>query len=455
MNRSGDFSDWRLKSALAGSVWPALPAPESAATLAVVHQLEHSQWLAPEGLLAGQLRQLEALLKHAYATVPWYQKQWRNLYDPSAPLTYERVAALPQITRRDVQTDVAGLRSTHVPPGHGKVHEGRTSGSTGAPLRSFGTGLTRLYWNAFTLRDHLWHRRDLSRTLAVVRRESKASRAQNWGRATAGIVETGPGVGHPIDTDASTLLDWLCAEKPGYLLTYPSLMRELARLSLARDVRPEGLLEVRTFAEALPDDLRVLCRTAWDVPVTDMYSAVETGYLALQCPEHEHYHVQSEGVLLEVLHDAGRPCGPGEVGRVVITTLHNFVMPLVRYDIGDYAEVGPPCPCGRGLPVLRRILGRVRNTLVTADGKRYWPILSSQSLLGVAPIRQHQFVQTAYDRVEVRLVMDGPLTADQTSAARRILEKNFPPGIRFDFVLVDKLTRSAGGKFEDFVSQVA
>jgi phenylacetate-CoA ligase len=130
-------------------------------------------------------------------------------------------------------------------------------------------------------------------------------------------------------------------------------------------------------------------------------------------------------------------------------------MPLVRYDIGDFAEVGPPCACGRGLPVLRRIMGRVRNTLVTADGKRFWPVLGSQLLLDIAPIRQHQFVQTAYDTVEVRLVMDAPMTPEQEGGVRAILEKNFPPGIRFAFAYVDELKRSAGGKFEDFVSEIA
>ena len=89
-----------------------------------------------------------------------------------------------------------------------------------------------------------------------------------------------------------------------------------------------------------------------------MYTCQEAGYLALQCPDYPHFHVQSENVLLEVVDDVGQPCGPGEVGRVLITSLNNFATPLIRYELGDYAEVGAPCPCGRGLPVLKRIMGR-------------------------------------------------------------------------------------------------
>ena len=111
---------------------------------------------------------------------------------------------------------------------------------------------------------------------------------------------------------------------------------------------------------------------AWGVPLSDMYSGREVGYLALQCPQHDHYHVMSEGNFLEVLGDDGRPCQPGETGRVVVTTLHNYVMPLIRYEIGDFAEVGEPCPCGRGLPVLTRILGRQQNMLTLPTGESRW-----------------------------------------------------------------------------------
>jgi phenylacetate-CoA ligase len=89
-----------------------------------------------------------------------------------------------------------------------------------------------------------------------------------------------------------------------------------------------------------------------------VYSSDEAGYIALQCPEGEHYHVQSESLLLEVLDAAGSACMPGQVGRVIVTTLNNFAMPLVRYDTGGDAEVGPPCACGRGLPVLRSLVER-------------------------------------------------------------------------------------------------
>src|SRR3970282_1475490 len=99
-----------------------------------------------------------------------------------------------------------------------------------------------------------------------------------------------------------------------YLLSHPSNLAELAKLSLAQNVRFPRLREVRTSGELLTQEVRDLCRQAWDVPVTDMYSANEVGYIALQCPQHEHYHVQPEDVIVEVLDERGEPCAPGQTG---------------------------------------------------------------------------------------------------------------------------------------------
>ncbi len=438
-----------------GIEWPAIPNAAAATVLAMVRQLEGSQWLDGSALLTRQLRQLQALTRHAHESVPWYRRTWQDSYDPRGELRYEDFARLPLLTRRDLQEGFDALRCASVPAAHGAVEERRTSGSTAAPVRFLATRVAGLFWNAFTLRDHLWHRRDMHQKLAVIRRESERGRAANWGPATLGVVATGPTVAHSIREDAGALLDWLREEAPGYLFTYPSLVTELARLSIDRDIALPGLLEVRTLAESVSPDTRALCRAAWGVPLTDLYSASETGYIALQCPDHDNYHVMAEGVLVEVLDEHGKPCSPGEVGRVVVTPLHAFAMPLIRYDIGDYAEVGEPCPCGRGLPVLRRILGRVRNTLVTADGRRFWPIFGTQALMDAAPLQQYQFVQTTPTHVEARIVAKTPLSAEQEALLRDRVVSMLPAGMVVTIVYRDRIDRSASGKFEEFVSEVS
>ena len=138
----------------------------------------------------------------------------------------------------------------------------------------------------------------------------------------------------------------------------------------------------------------------------------------------------------------------------MVTHLHNFAMPLLRYDIGDYAEVGEPCACGRGLPVLRRVLGRVRNMLVTEDGERYWPTFGQRAVFDVAPVLQQQFAQIARDTVEARLVVAAPLSAAQEAKIVERVRSRLPSGFRVTVAYRDALPRGPGGKFEDFVCEV-
>lgn len=117
-----------------------------------------------------------------------------------------------------------------------------------------------------------------------------------------------------------------------------------------------------------------------------------------------------------MLDDDDQPCGPGEAGRVVITGLRNYAMPLIRYQVDDYAELDEACDCGRGLPVLKRILGRVKDIWVLPTGEQRWTLLSSPELrqfMALAPIIQYQFARVAVDRVEVRLVTERDVTAEE------------------------------------------
>jgi len=149
--------------------------------------------------------------------------------------------------------------------------------------------------------------------------------------------------------------------------------------------------------------------------------AMASGIIALQCPVSGLYHAQSESLLVEVLNDEGQPCKPGEVGRIVITDLHNFATPLIRYEIRDYAEVGPPCPCGRGLQTFSRIMGRRRNMVVFPNGERHWPLVGAYRFREVADIKQYQVIQHALDDIEVMLDVGVRDTVGHRSGNERII----------------------------------
>ncbi len=139
---------------------------------------------------------------------------------------------------------------------------------------------------------------------------------------------------------------------------------------------------------------------------------------------------------------------------MVVTELSNFAMPLIRYAIGDYAEVGEPCPCGRGLPVLNQVMGRSRNMLALPTGDKIWPKIGFPRFPEVAPVRQSQVVQKTLDTLEVRLVTARPLVAEEEKSLREMICGAVGHPFTVVFSYHDEIRRSPGGKFEDFRSEV-
>ena len=445
---------WQIESAVPGVSWPGLPSPGGATVLALLYSMEHTQWLSLDQLRERQLQQLQILVRHAMATVPYYRKRYGEIYDPETPLTFERFHALPLLTRRELQEHFDHLKSSQVPADHGAIWEAQSSGSTGTPVRVLKTQLSNVFWNAFTLRDHTWHRRDLSGKLATIRFGIPSGEFDHWGQATAGLVADGPSVVIGVADSVQEQLRWLERQQPDYLMTYPSIAAELAKLTIAGGNLLTQLREVRTLGEVLTPGTRALCHEAWSVPVHDVYSANEVGYIGLQCPQGDHFHTQEEEVLVEILDGQNKPCSSGELGRVVVTSLHNFAMPLIRYELGDYAVFGTSCSCGRGLPVLGGIAGRVRNMLVTADGERYWPTFATRSPAWVPSIKQRQIAQIEYDLIEVRLVTVAALSAREEGDLRQLILSRLPSGFHIRVAYREQISRSAGGKYEDFVCEI-
>jgi phenylacetate-CoA ligase len=443
-----------FRSSLAGIVWPAITPPPGAALLSLLFQLEQSQWLSPDALVGRQFAQLGVLADFLWQASPFYRTRLEaSGWSPGKPLNNALWQSLPVLERATVQAEKTRLIVATPPPAHGRPMEYATTGSLGIPVQGLGNELTHLFNSALIVRNHLWHRRDLGGKFAAIRSKVKSGSYPNWGTVEAAAFVTGPGVVLDIATEVERQLDWLIREAPRYLLTHPSNLRSLLILARKGQRTLPSLKEVATFGEMLPDDLRSLARSVWNVPLVDLYSSEEFGTIALQCPQHpEHYHIQSENMLLEIVDEKGASCAPGQVGRVLISTLHNFTMPLLRYAIGDYAEAGPQCPCGRGLPTIRRIVGRRRNMLRRPDGGSHWPSFPYEDLQPIGDFRQIRIVQHTRHELEVHLARPEPLSAaaEALFSARlcALLHGHF--SIRYAYPA--SIPASPGGKFEDFVS---
>jgi phenylacetate-CoA ligase len=340
-----------------------------AVTLAALQQLEQSQYLPLDELRARQFGQLALLVAHAADKLPFYRDRFRAAgFDPGEPITAEAWARLPILTREEVQSAGDKVRCRDLPRQHGETTTGSTSGSTATALVVDRSAIAIFFWNVFTLREAAWHGFDLSGKLAAIRIDWQrpagstgfyVKRHDNWGPPLAALYPTGPAA--VLDIRHCTIAEqaqWLRQEAPDHLVSFGVNLKVLARYCLAHGICVPSLKTAYSQGEVLSEAARRACREAWGVEVVDNYSAVEAGQLAFQCPDHPHFHVQSESAVVEILDADGRPCRPGDVGRVVVTPLHKFrhaadplrdrglgrgwrALCLRSHAAGDQARAGP------------------------------------------------------------------------------------------------------------------
>lgn len=451
-------------SALEGAIFPAIPQTQAAVHLALQQQLQHTQYLPAEQMRTLQFKQIGELINHIDRYVPYYGLSLRKAgLKPGELISEEAWKCVPVLTRRAVQDAGDRLNATELPPSHGEVGEITTSGTSGMPVRVRQTKLHHLYWQSFQLREEIWHARDLRTNILGIRRDeartdfSKAihlRRLPDWGAPISLIYPTGASVMLDYRSTVAEQVEVIRAEDPAYLTIYPSVLLELLRHCRESNISFPGLRGVRTVREVVPQETRTLCSDVLGVRITDIYSCAEAGALAFECAEQGKYHLQQESALIEILDDAGEICSPGQVGRVVITPLHNFATPLIRYELGDLAEVGSPCACGRSLPVIARIVGRARDMLTLPGGAKRYPYYGHNAMMEFRAIRQHQLVQTGLDEITIRLVVSRPLTSSEEDQIRRIALEGLGHPFTLKIIYVDEIKRDGSGKYAEFSAEI-
>ena len=216
---------------------------------------------------------------------------------------------------------------------------------------------------------------------------------------------------------------------------------------------------VITGGEQLTDrDRHVLARVFGTEPHSK-YSTAEVFDIASECMAHSGFHIAAEDVVVEVVDDNGVPVTQGHQGRVVVTNLHNYGMPFIRYDLGDSgALLAGTCPCGRELPRLSGLIGRRNTYMHTRSGWR----ISSGGLylerLASLPVMQYQVVQEDLDTVIMYLVPAAVQSPEELAALREKVRDMFAGAfgetIRFDVQFTDRISPGAAGKHTFVFSKV-
>ena len=176
--------------------------------------------------------------------------------------------------------------------------------------------------------------------------------------------------------------------------------------------------------------------------------------IGAECDRHEGLHVSVDNLFVEVLKD-GKPAGPGERGEIVITDLHNYGMPFIRYRNGDLVIQGEkPCSCGRGLPLIRDVDGRKMDEIVSMEGKLVSGGFFPHLLKEFQEIDKYQVVQQARDRLLIRFVPKTDWPDARRAFCLEEIRKVLGDGMQVEFQAVDDIPLSASGKYRVTISEI-
>lgn len=431
--------------------------PGTVSLARLILELRQTERWRPDQLRDAQTQMLGRMLSFAHDNVPFYRQRMAGLTDaPAFSNPRELLAALPVLKRRELKAQAEALHSAHARTPQALSFT--TSGSTGMPVRVAWDRDANVLIAAIVARYHRWWKSDPSARYATL--SAVPTDAQGRGREVRGMPwypgqPGSDGVAADAAQPVREQLSWLLREQPRYLMTYPSNARALLRAARESGKSLACLERIDTFGESAVEGLDGLADEVCAAQVADRYSAREVGMIALQCPDGQGYRVQAESVFVELLDESDQPVSAGETGRVVVTSLQNIAMPLIRYEIGDYAQAGEALNEGMPHPVLRKIHGRRRNMFRLPDGDSLWPRFNSDDLASVAPVRQFQLVQKSLALLGLTLVVDRLVTAGEEAALEGLVRERLKGDYRLALQYVDDIPRSAGGKYEDFRCEIA
>lgn len=412
----------------------------------------HRDGFSKEQWQAFQQQNLRDLLTFAAHQVPYYQRTWTGQQKQAA--LQGELSGLPLLSKDAVRANQRDfIREDQRTALHWTFH---TSGSTGTPIASL--------WTAEEIRDSLAVREVRSAGWAGV--SFKLPRATFSGRMVEPDPESkGPyyrfnasenqvyfSPYHLRADNAHFYVDALRKHHVQWMTGYAVSYYLLAKFILELDLEVPHLKAIITTSEKLTQDMRATMEKAYHCRVYEEYSTVENVLFASEC-ECGRLHVSPDIGVVEIVRPDGTACSPGETGEVVATCLFRHYQPMIRYRLGDVAAwEAKPCPCGRGMPVLKEVGGRIEDVIIGPDGRqmvRFHGIFVNQP-----HIREGQIIQEKVDSIRVKLVPASGFCEDDTRDVIHRIHQRLGERVHVNIELVESIPRTKSGKFQAVFSKL-
>jgi len=407
---------------------------------------------------AFRAKRLRRLIRHAYDNVPFYRRHFdRHGLHPDQVHSLADLERIPLTSKQDLQAQPVNdtLAAGQKPE---SLITRWTEGSTGTPFTIRRTLFEELLLNAFRLRTFRWGGMRLrDRRLFVtdsLDQPTSPDQTRSW---LLGLLNRRGFLSHHVVNSATPLAQMaevLRRYEPDIVGGYPSALAELAEHLSQHHSGLKPPRFVGSGGEVLTPDLREQITKGFGASVYDTYGANEINLIAYECPQTGEMHVMDDAVIVEVLNE-GRPVAEGERGEVVVTALHSFAMPFIRYRLEDSVVKGTSaCGCGKPFSTIRAILGRTCEYFPLPDGRELHPYDLINAIWGESWVRRVQIVQERRDRIVVRLVPSNEPSETTLAGLREKLQEQTGTGVEVVISLQSEIPSAPAGKSRVYVSLV-
>jgi phenylacetate-CoA ligase len=422
----------------------------------LLEEFEKIEWYTEGELKEYQNEKLRLLIRHCYENVPYYREIMdKNRLTPTDIRSVNDLPKLPILTREEIRNEFPLLMAKNCK--RSQLILGHTSGTTGSPLEFFYDKQICFIKNVVDWRQKKWAGINPGDKLALF-----------LGRVVVPVTQKKPPFWrsnrilnhlffssfHLSVENLDKYVDKLEQFQPKAIEAYPSTAYILARFLLSRN-KTQPLKAVFTSSETLFPQQREAIEKAFECKIFDFYGLAERVVFATECQAHEGHHLNMDFGVTEILAKDGQPASLGEMGRVVGTGLHNYCMPLIRYQTSDISAIKlKRCTCGRGFPLMEDVTTKDEDIVTTKDGRLISSSILTHPFKPMHNVTESQIIQEDREHIRIKIVRRPTYEEKDTRYLLEEFRKRVGGDTKIEIEFVESIPRTQAGKFRWVISKV-